>query len=125
MTIKETKPLHFTISGPNARVFKELPVHLLNGYVIAETGVEVFASTGQVFIHLVQGEPSVDAVADATASLDLALALEEAQSTRSAETEAKRIATEAKATSLRELLAEQVAAHAKSLKKIKQQIAAL
>ena len=125
MNATAINPVSLTISGLSTKVFQELPVHLLNGYVISETGVEVFASTGQVFIHLVQGEPSADAVADATASLDLALALEEAQSARSAETEAKRIATEAKAASLRELMAEQVAAHAKSVKKIKQQIAAL
>lgn len=125
MTIKETKPLHFTISGQNARVFQELTVHLRNGYVISENGVEIFGSTGQVFIHLVQGEPSADAIADATATIALALALDEAQSARSVEAEAKRIATDAKADALRTLLAEQTAAHAKSVKKIKQQIAAL
>lgn len=126
MTITTSKPFSLTIIGNSHRVFQEVCSHVRNGYVVnPDASVEVFPESGHTIIQLVLGNPLEYAEADAKATIDNTIALEQVEFERRVKAEAKRLVEEDKAAAIRKQLATQAAEHTKAVKKLEAQLAAL
>ncbi|PHV38588.1 hypothetical protein [Janthinobacterium sp. BJB304] len=126
MTMTTNKPFALKLSGNSHRVFQELCTHVRNGYVInPDAAVDVIPATGQAFIHLILGEPLKFAEEAAQQTINDALALEQVEFERRVKAEAARIVAEDKATTVRKQLAEQAAQHAKEVKRLEKELAAI
>ena len=120
------KPFSLTVSGNSSRAMQELCAHVRAGYVVnADIPVEIAAATGFTVAHLILGNPLEYAEADAQQTINDALALEQVEFERRVKAEAARMVAEDKATTVRKQLAEQAAQHAKEVKRLEKELAAI